>query len=64
MHKATSRALTCKNPFTTKGKVTEFKVELEKQEVNVTGPVEYDELLERIKKTGKQVSERMRSGSN
>ncbi|KAJ7905539.1 copper chaperone taha, partial [Mycena olivaceomarginata] len=35
--------------------VDEFTVSLEKQEVLVTGPIAYDTLLEKIKKTGKEV---------
>lgn len=33
----------------------EFTVDLEKQLVNVTGTIPYDDLLEKIKKTGKEV---------
>lgn len=36
--------------------VTSFDVSLEKQEVLVNGPIEYDPLLAIIKKTGKEVS--------
>ncbi|KIJ68921.1 hypothetical protein HYDPIDRAFT_105449 [Hydnomerulius pinastri MD-312] len=32
-----------------------YDVSLEKQEVRVTGDVEYDTILEKIKKTGKEV---------
>ncbi|KAF8495629.1 copper chaperone [Gautieria morchelliformis] len=35
--------------------VTEYTVSLEKQEVIVKGPVEYETVLEKIKKTGKEV---------
>lgn len=35
--------------------VDEYDVSLEKQLVNVTGTIQYDELLEKIKKTGKEV---------
>jgi len=35
--------------------VTSFDVSLEKQEVIVTGPATYDTVLEKIKKTGKEV---------
>ncbi len=35
--------------------IDSFDVNLEKQEVLVTGPIGYDELLEKIKKTGKEV---------
>ncbi|KAF9533017.1 hypothetical protein CPB83DRAFT_758798, partial [Crepidotus variabilis] len=36
--------------------VSEYDVNLEKQEVLVTGTIPYDALLEKIKKTGKEVS--------
>lgn len=39
--------------------VTDFSVDLAKQEVLVTGTLPYDDVLARIKKTGKEV----RSGS-
>ena len=35
--------------------VTEYKVDLEKQEVIVKGSIEYETILEKIKKTGKEV---------
>ncbi|KAI0065365.1 heavy metal transport/detoxification protein [Artomyces pyxidatus] len=35
--------------------VTDYSVSLEKQEVLVTGPIEYDRLLTIIQKTGKEV---------
>ncbi|KAG9018915.1 Cytosolic copper metallochaperone [Tulasnella sp. 427] len=35
--------------------VTEYNVDLAKQEVLVTGTIPYDDLLEKIKKTGKEV---------
>jgi len=41
------------------GGVSNFTVDLETQEVLVKGTIPYDELLEKIKKTGKEV----RSGS-
>ncbi|KAG8929699.1 Cytosolic copper metallochaperone [Tulasnella sp. 419] len=37
------------------GEVSEFSVDLPKQEVLVTGTIPYDDLLEKIKKTGKEV---------
>jgi hypothetical protein len=37
------------------GEVSSFDVSLESQTVLVTGPIEYDALLEKIKKTGKEV---------
>lgn len=36
--------------------VSSFDVSLEKQEVLVNGSIPYDDLLEKIKKTGKEVS--------
>ena len=35
--------------------VSSYDVSLEKQEVLVTGTIAYDDLLEKIKKTGKEV---------
>jgi copper chaperone len=35
--------------------ISSYDVSLEKQEVLVTGTIPYDELLEKIKKTGKEV---------
>ncbi|KAI0093859.1 copper chaperone taha [Irpex rosettiformis] len=35
--------------------ISEYSVSLEKQEVLVTGTIEYDDLLAKIKKTGKEV---------
>ncbi|KZV62830.1 hypothetical protein PENSPDRAFT_590798, partial [Peniophora sp. CONT] len=40
--------------------VSSYDVSLEKQEVLVTGPIEYDDLLAMIKKTGKEVSASVR----
>ncbi|KAF8121949.1 hypothetical protein EV363DRAFT_1361857, partial [Boletus edulis] len=37
------------------GAVSRADVSLEKQEVKVTGDVPYDEVLDKIKKTGKEV---------
>jgi copper chaperone len=37
------------------GGVSEFTVNLDTQEVLVTGTVQYDDVYERIKKTGKEV---------
>ncbi len=37
------------------GLVNDFDVSLEKQEVLVNGPISYDDLLDKIKKTGKEV---------
>lgn len=36
--------------------ITTYEVSLEKQEVVVKGPVDYDTVLEKIKKTGKEAS--------
>jgi hypothetical protein len=36
--------------------VTQFSVDLETQEVLVTGTMPYDDVLAKIKKTGKEVS--------
>ncbi|KAF9052663.1 copper ion chaperone, partial [Panaeolus papilionaceus] len=36
--------------------VSSFEVSLDKQEVLVTGSIPYDDLLTKIKKTGKEVS--------
>lgn len=36
--------------------IDDYDVSLEKQEVLVTGTIPYDDLLARIKKTGKEVS--------
>lgn len=36
--------------------VEDYDVSLEKQQVLVTGTIPYDDLLEKIKKTGKEVS--------
>jgi hypothetical protein len=38
--------------------VSEYEVSLEKQEVFVTGAIPYDDLLAKIKKTGKEVRPR------
>ncbi|KAJ8507968.1 hypothetical protein ONZ45_g9713 [Pleurotus djamor] len=35
--------------------VSEYEISLEKQEVLVKGPIEYDTLYEKINKTGKQI---------
>lgn len=37
--------------------IESYDVSLEKQLVNVTGTIPYDTLLEKIKKTGKEVRE-------
>ncbi|KAF8350674.1 hypothetical protein F5887DRAFT_940407 [Amanita rubescens] len=39
----------------TEGGVTEFDVSLEEQKVTVTGTMPYEDVLEKIKKTGKKV---------
>lgn len=36
--------------------ISTYQVDLEKQEVTVKGSVDYDTVLEKIKKTGKEVS--------
>ena len=43
--------------------VSEYDVSLEKQEVLVTGTIGYDDLLEKIKKTGKEVWLHARRGA-
>ena len=35
--------------------IEQYEVNLDKQQVNVTGTISYDTLLEKIKKTGKEV---------
>lgn len=37
--------------------IKEYEVNQDKQKVNVTGTITYDTLLEKIKKTGKEVGD-------
>ena len=50
-HSEAGLGLTCHAPG-----ISTYDVSLEKQEVLVKGTIDYDTLLEKIKKTGKEVS--------